>query len=97
MRENRRNLERAHKSKARYIGRGELGDVTPVVKNMATGRLQEFCQKVETSGFSSTIGTDNGVNRSTPHLDIHTLYSHESLKFFRECPSFQNDVAIVPH
>ena len=97
MRKHRRNLERAHKPEAGHIGRSELGNVTPVIEDLAAGRLEKLGEQVETGGFASTIGANDRVDRPAPHLDVHTFDSHESLEFFRECPCFQNDVAIVPH
>ena len=64
--------------------------VQTLVKHLAVGRFQVTTQKVKESGFSGTIGPDDGVQCSG--LDLYTDIVHRSqaAKVLAQVSGFNN-------
>ena len=92
MQERRRDLERAHHAEPGNIRRFRRGDISAVVEDLPARGWQELRDQVEASRLPGPVGTDQGMNRTTPDLEIDPLNRRKTLEFLRKVPRFENIV-----
>src|SRR5439155_21743582 len=82
--QHRRDLERALQAHARDARRRRAGYLAPVEEDLAARRLEEVREQVEAGRLARAVGTDQGVDAASPHLQRHVLDGNETLEFLRE-------------
>jgi len=90
MRENRRDLERAHQAHARDARRRRAGNLAPVEEDLAARGLEKVREQVEASRLAGAVGADQGMDRPAPHLQRDPVDGDEAFEFLRQAARFKD-------
>ena len=92
VREDGRDLERAHEPEPGDVGRLQARDVAALVDDRALGRRQELGQEVEAGGLAGAVRADERMDRAAPDLEIDTVDRGEALELLGQALRRQDDV-----
>lgn len=70
-----------------------MRNVLAIETNHARGRFDELGQQIKAGGFARPIGADQGMDRTTPHIQIHPIHRHKTFEFFTEFLGLKNEIS----
>lgn len=92
MRKHRRDLERAHQSHARDVGRRHRGDVLPLVEDFSGRRFEELGQEIKARRLPGPIRADQRVNAPTADLEGNIADGEKSRELLGQPFRFENEL-----
>src|SRR6266550_4219544 len=100
MREHRRNLERAHQTETRHVGRRQRRDILSLVQDLPGRRPQELGQEIETRRLAGPVRPDQRMNTATANPQIDTANGKKPREFLAQSVGFENELigqSNLPH
>ena len=92
MREHGRNLERAHESPSRDIGRPRPGDLLPLVIDVPGGRFEELGEQIEYGRLAGAVRADQRMDRAAPHPQIDPLHRGETAELLCQTARLKDQI-----
>src|SRR5436190_10050763 len=99
MREDCRNLERAHHTEPRYVRGRKRSNVAALINDAPARRSQELGEQVEAGGFARAVWTNESVDRAARDAQIDAVDCDKAGEFLRKMLGPQDDLvthAVVP-
>src|SRR5271167_4439520 len=92
MREDGRDLERAHDATAGNLGWLFVSDVISFEVDRSPRGRNELGQHVEDCGLAGAVGANQSVDHAFANLQRDVAYCHKSFELLREISGFENAV-----
>ena len=87
------NLKRADDAAPRDMRGTFTRDVRAVEDDLSRRGFEKFREQIEAGGLACAVRTDQRMDRTAAHAQIHAIHGGEAFEFLGEATRFQNRVA----
>src|SRR4029077_11252789 len=90
MGEHRRDLERAHETKAGHVSRCQRRDVLALIDDAAARRLEKLAQQIKACRLARTVRADQGVHGAARDLEVDAAHGQKTGEILGEVLGFED-------